>query len=78
MLHISNIDTFKTIYFAYFSSVMKYGIIFGGDSADNKKLFTLHKKIVTIMMGVKSHNSFRDLFMRLQTLTFPCEYINIH
>jgi hypothetical protein len=26
--HISNIDTLKSIYFAYFHSLMKYGIIF--------------------------------------------------
>jgi hypothetical protein len=29
-LHISNIDTLKTIYFDYFHSLMKYGIILGG------------------------------------------------
>jgi hypothetical protein len=66
MLHISNADTLKTIYFAYFNSVMKYGIIFGSNSADSKKVFTLKKKTVRIMMGVKSHNFSRDPFKRLQ------------
>ena len=75
MLHISNTDTLKSIYFAYFHSLMKYGIIFWGNSSDSKKVFTLQKKIVRIMMGVKSRNSCRDLFKRLQILTFPCEYI---
>lgn len=28
MSHISNTDTFKTIYFAYFHSIIKYKIIF--------------------------------------------------
>jgi hypothetical protein len=28
MLHISTIDTLKSIYFTYFHSLMKYGIIF--------------------------------------------------
>jgi hypothetical protein len=30
MNHISNIDILKSIYFAYFHSIIKYGIIFGG------------------------------------------------
>jgi NADH:ubiquinone oxidoreductase subunit B-like Fe-S oxidoreductase len=29
MSHISSTDTHKSIYFAYFHSIMKYGIIFG-------------------------------------------------
>jgi hypothetical protein len=29
MFHISNITTLKSIYFAYFHSIIKYGIIFG-------------------------------------------------
>jgi len=27
--HISNVNTFKLIYYAYFHSIIKYGIIFG-------------------------------------------------
>jgi hypothetical protein len=41
----------------------------------NKKVFTLQKKIVRPLMGMKSHNSYRDLFKTLESLTFPCEYI---
>jgi hypothetical protein len=58
---------------------MKHRIIWRRQgSADSKKLFTLQKKIIRIMMGVKSLNYFRDLFKRLQTLTFPYEYIYIN
>jgi hypothetical protein len=53
LLHISNTDTIKSIYFAYFHSLMKYGIIFWGTSSDSKKVFTLQKKIVRIILGVK-------------------------
>jgi hypothetical protein len=56
MLHISNIVTLKTVYFAYFLSLVMYGIILGGISADSKKVFTLQKKIVRLMMGVESRN----------------------
>jgi hypothetical protein len=41
MLHISNTDTLKSIYFAYFHSSMKYAIIFCGNSSDSKKGFIL-------------------------------------
>jgi hypothetical protein len=69
LLHFSNIDTLKSIYFAYFHTLMKYGLIFGGNSSDSKKVFTLQKKIVRLVMGVKSCNSCRDLFKRLEILT---------
>jgi hypothetical protein len=29
-VHISNINTFKSVYYAYFHSIVKYGIIFWG------------------------------------------------
>jgi IS1 family transposase len=65
----------KSIYYAYFHSLMKYGIIFWGNSTDSKKVFTLQKKIVRIMLGVKPQNSCRGLFKRLQILPLPCRYI---
>jgi hypothetical protein len=46
---------------------MKYGIILGGNSSDSIKVFTLQKKIVRLMVGVKAQN--------LQILLLPCEYI---
>jgi hypothetical protein len=73
MLHISNTDAFTSVYFAYFHSLMKYGIIFWGNSSDSRKV--LQKKTARLMMGVKSCNSCRDLFKRLDILTLPCEYI---
>jgi hypothetical protein len=54
---------------------MKYGIIFWCNSTDSRKVFTLQKKIVRIMLGVKPQNSCRGLFKRLQILPLPCEYI---
>jgi hypothetical protein len=78
MSHVSNTDTIKSVYFVYFRSLMKYGIIIWGNSSDSKKVFSLQKKIVRIMTGVKPHDSCRDLFKRLQILTFPCVYIYIY
>jgi hypothetical protein len=56
MCHISNTDTLKSIYFAYFHLIMKYGIICLENSSNSKKIFTLQKKTVTLMAGVKPRN----------------------
>jgi hypothetical protein len=72
---ISATPTLKSIYFAYFYTLIKYGIIFWSNLSDSKKVLTLQKKFVRIMMGVKPRNSCRDLFKRLEILTLPCEYI---
>ena len=41
MAHISDINTLKSILFAYFNSVLKYGTIFGGNCSNSGKIFTL-------------------------------------
>jgi hypothetical protein len=54
LLDITNIDTLKTIYFAYFHSLMRYGIIFWGNSSDSKRVLTLQKIIIRIVLGCKA------------------------
>jgi hypothetical protein len=51
MYHFHNINTPKMIYFACVLSIMKYGIIFRGNSMDGKRVFQLQKKVVRIMRG---------------------------
>jgi hypothetical protein len=75
MSHINSTDTLKSIYFAYFHSIMKYGIIFWGNSSNSKIIFTLQKRTVRIIAGVKYRTSCRNLFMSLEILPYPCEYI---
>jgi hypothetical protein len=60
MSHISSTDTLK--------SIMKYGIMFWGNSPNSKMIFTLQKRTVRIFAGVKSRNSCRNLFMRSEIL----------
>jgi hypothetical protein len=40
MVHISNINTLKSIYYAYLHSIIKYGIIFWGYSSKSGTIFT--------------------------------------
>jgi hypothetical protein len=39
-----NLNTLKMIYFAYFHTVMEYGIIFWGVSVESKRIFQQKKK----------------------------------
>jgi hypothetical protein len=73
--HNSSTDTLKLIYFTCSHSIMKYGIILWGNSSNSKMIPTLQKRTVRIIVGIKSRNSCRNLFMRLEILPLPCEYI---
>jgi len=75
MVHISNINTLKSIYYAYIHSLIKYGIIFGSNSAHSGKIFTLQKKIIIIMAGAQPSTSSRNMFKNLEFLPVSCHYI---
>jgi hypothetical protein len=45
-VHISNINTLKSVYCAYFHSIIKYGISICGKSSNGGKIVTLQKKII--------------------------------
>jgi hypothetical protein len=78
MLHIRNNNTLKSIYFAYFHSFVKYGIIFWGNSSNSTKVFTLQKKIIRIMVGAHPRTSCRRLFKKSEILPVPSQYIYIY
>jgi hypothetical protein len=61
-------ETLKLVYFAYFHSIMSYGIIFWRNSTDSKKVFYIQKKIIRIMTGTKRRASCRELFKKFNIL----------
>jgi hypothetical protein len=75
MYHICNNNTLKSIYFAYFHSIASYGIIFGGNSSNRKKIPILQKRMIRIMAGAHPKTSCRRIFKKLQILTVPSQYI---
>ena len=75
MVHISNIKTLKAIYYAHFHSVINYAMIFGGNSSNSGKVFTLQKQIIRFMAGAQPIPSCRSLFKQVQILPAPCQYI---
>jgi hypothetical protein len=78
MYYICNNDTLRSIYFAYFHSIASYGIIFWRNSSNNRKIFTLQKRIIRITVGEHPRNSCRSLFKRFEILTVPSQYIYIY
>jgi hypothetical protein len=51
------IDAIKTAYYVYFSSLIQYDIIFGGNSSSVTEVFLLQKRMIRIMMTVISKYS---------------------
>jgi mannose/fructose/N-acetylgalactosamine-specific phosphotransferase system component IID len=66
MYHFVNQNTLKSIYFTYFHSIVKYGIILGGNSPNSRKIFTLQKHIIRIMIGAHPRTSCRRLFKKIR------------
>jgi hypothetical protein len=75
MYYICNNDTLKSIYFAYFHSIASYGIILGWNSSNSRRIFTLQKRTIRIMVGAHPRTSCRRLFKKLEILTVPRQYI---
>ena len=72
---VSDISTRKIAYFAYFHSLMTYGVIFWGNSSDSKRVFLVQKRAIRAICGVSSRMSCRPLFSRLGILTLASQYI---
>jgi hypothetical protein len=75
MYPFSSINTLKMIYFAYFHSIINYGIIFWGNSTESKKGFLAQKEIIRIMTGSRPKTLFKPLFQSLEIVTLHSQYI---
>jgi len=69
MYYFSNINMLKVICFAYFHSVLKYGIIFWGNSVDSKKSLGVTRESCENNERTKSRISCKPLFKSLKILT---------
>jgi hypothetical protein len=62
-------------HFAYFHSVIRYGITFWGNATDSCKGFKLQKKrVIRIMFGAEPRESCRGLFRKVEILPAQCQY----
>jgi hypothetical protein len=62
------------VYFAYFHSVLTYGIIFWRNSTNVHQGFKLQKRTVWVMARVGPRSSCRGMFRKLKILPLPCQY----
>jgi len=62
------------IYFAYFHSLLEYGIAFWGNSTESFKVFKLQKRAIRLMTESNVRTSCRPLFPMLGIVTLPSQY----
>lgn len=72
---LKSINILKSVYFAYFHSIMSYGLIFWGNSCESKNIFLLQKRVLRIIANVKKTESCKELFKTHNILPLACEYI---
>jgi hypothetical protein len=75
MYSFCNLNTLMMIYFAYFHSVMEFGIIFWGVSVESKRIFPQQKRIIRFLTGSSSRATCRMMFFELKILTLTSQYI---
>jgi len=60
-------DILNMMYTSYFLFIMKYGIILWGNSTNNKNIFRLQKRVIRIIMGVRTIVSCTEFFNILKS-----------
>ena len=71
----TDVETARLVYFAYFHSVMSYGILLWGKAADINSVFILQKRAIRSIYKLKPRESLRDKFKEIGILTVACQYI---
>jgi len=66
--------TLKSVYYEYFHSVTKYGIILGGNSSYSGKYFTLKRKSSKLWLLHSPEPHVEVDFINQEILPVPCQY----
>ena len=72
---VLGIETVRTLYHAYFQSLLSYGLIFWGHSSNAESIFKLQKRAIRAIMQVTKTTSCKQYFKSLHVLPLPCLYI---
>lgn len=68
-------ESLNLVCFAYFHSIMSYGIILWGNSTDSYKVFYIQKKMIRIIAGIKRRAWYRKLCKKFNILPLSSEYL---
>jgi hypothetical protein len=68
-------NVLRTMYFAYFLSLLKYDILFWGNSRNLKKVFKLQKRAVRLIANIPSTASCMPYLRNYKIMTLSCLYI---
>jgi hypothetical protein len=66
---VTGLETVRTLYYAYFQSLLSYGLIFWGNSINAKLIFRLQKRAIRAMMQIPKTASCKQHFKSLHILT---------
>jgi len=72
---LCDVSTLRTIYFAYFESIMKYGLLFWGNTKWLQTILKIQKKAIRVIAGLKCRDSCRSAFKELKILTAVDLYV---
>lgn len=75
LAEITSVDALLTAYYGLVESVLRYGIIFWGNSTDKDTIFKAQKKCIRSMFKLETTQSCRPYFEKYKILTLPSIYI---
>jgi hypothetical protein len=73
---VSNTKTLLTAYYGYISSILRYGIMFWGNTTDKQIVFKAQKRCLRSMFGLMQNDSCVPYFRKYKILTLPAMYIS--
>lgn len=70
-----NSKILRQAYFAYFHSLISYGLIFWGNSCESSRVFLSQKRAIRLLAGAGSREPCKPHFQRLGILPLPSLFI---
>lgn len=72
---VVNVETVKSVYYAYAFWHLRYGVIFWGNSVNSEIIFKHQKRIIRAMFGLPFRQSCKPFFVEQNILTLPSLFI---
>lgn len=73
--NLTDVATARLVYYAYFHSIMSYGVLLWGSASNLEMVFVLQKRAIRSIYNLKPRDSLRELFKEINIITLPSLYI---